>query len=112
MVNPFGHWILVLFGTISWIPLRGLSGSWGILFQVYLRGLSCFRVPSGLVVLATTVPANKEPTQRPQAQEAPQVISDIAAPNPEPIPAPPDTSTAPPSMIYRGSQGKVSSGIK
>ena len=35
MINPLGHWLRILFGTRSRIPLRGLSG---------------FRVPPGLVV--------------------------------------------------------------
>ena len=56
MVNPLGHWIRFLFCTSSRIPLRGLSGSWGIVFQIPLMGLSGFRVPLGLVVLAHPLP--------------------------------------------------------
>ena len=53
MVNPLGHWLWVPFCTSSRIPLRGLSGSWGIGFLIPLRGLSGFRVPPGLVVPAS-----------------------------------------------------------
>ena len=52
MVNPLGHWIRVPFCTRSWIPLRRLSWSWGFGFWITVRGLSGFRVPTGLVVPA------------------------------------------------------------
>ena len=60
----------------------------------------------------TTVPASPEPPQRPQAQAAPQVISVIVTPTPEPIPAPPDPFTAPPRMRSIGRQKKVSSRMR
>ena len=50
MVNPLGHWLWVPFCTISRIPLRGLSGSWGIGLRIPLGGLSGFRVTLVLVV--------------------------------------------------------------
>ena len=50
MFNPLVHWLWVPFCTIFWIPLRGLSWSWGIGFRIPLRGLFSFRVPPGLVV--------------------------------------------------------------
>ena len=56
MVNPIGHWLRVPFCTRSRIPLRGLSGSWGIGFRVSLRGLSGFRVSPGLLVPAHPLP--------------------------------------------------------
>ena len=56
MVNPLGHWIFVPFCTSSWIPLRGLSGSWVIVFRIPLRGLSVFWVPPGLVVTVHPLP--------------------------------------------------------
>ena len=59
MVNPLGHWIRVPFCTRSHIPLRGLSGSWGIRLQIPFRVLSGFQVPPGLVFLANKI-TNKE----------------------------------------------------
>ena len=56
MVNPLGHWLQIPFGTITWISLMGISGFRGIGFQISLRGLSCFRVPPGLVVPAYPFP--------------------------------------------------------
>ena len=53
MVNPLGHWLQVLFCTRSWIPLRGLSGPWGIGFRIPFRVLSVFWFPPGLVVPAS-----------------------------------------------------------
>ena len=50
MVHPLCHWIRVLFCTRSKIPLRELSGSWGIGFWIPLRVLSGFQVPLVLVV--------------------------------------------------------------
>ena len=52
MVNPLSHWLCVPFCTRFRIPLRGLSGSWGIRLRIPLRGLSGFWVPLGLVVPA------------------------------------------------------------
>ena len=52
MVNTLNHWIRVLFGDRFRIPLRRLSGFWGIGFRVPLRGLSSFWVTPGLVVPA------------------------------------------------------------
>ena len=49
MVNPLGHWLWVLFCTSYRIPLRGLSGSWGIGFLIPLRGLSGFQVPPRII---------------------------------------------------------------
>ena len=50
MVNPLGHWIQIMFGTRFRIPLRGLSGLWGIGFWIPLRGLSGLQVTPGSVV--------------------------------------------------------------
>ena len=52
MVNPLGHWLWILFGTIFWITLSGLSGFRGIVFWVPLRRLCGFWVPPLLVVSA------------------------------------------------------------
>ena len=56
MVNPLVHWLRVLFCTRSRIPLRGLSGYWGIGFWIPLSGLSGFLVPPRLVVPAHPIP--------------------------------------------------------
>ena len=54
MVNRFGHWFQVLFGTRFRSPLRVLSGFWGTGFRIPLRGLSGFRVNPELLVLEVT----------------------------------------------------------
>ena len=56
MFNPLVHCLRVPFCTRSWIPLRGLSGYWVIVFPIPFRGLSGFRVPLGLVVPAHPLP--------------------------------------------------------
>ena len=50
MVNPLCHWIRIPFGTRLRISLRGFSSFQGIEFRIPLRGLSGFRVTTGLVV--------------------------------------------------------------
>ena len=50
MFNPLIQWLSILFGTILWIPLRGLSSFRGIWFRIPFRVLSGFRVTPGLVV--------------------------------------------------------------
>ena len=55
MVNP-RLLLRVPFCTRFRIPLRGLSGSWGIVFLISLGGLSGFRVPPGLLVPAHPLP--------------------------------------------------------
>ena len=51
-VNPFDHWLRIMFGTIIRITLRGLYGFQKIGFRIHLRGLSVFQVTLGLVVPA------------------------------------------------------------
>ena len=63
----------------------------------------------GAAHTGTTVTTSTEPPQRLQAQAAPQIVSDISTPTLDPIPAPPDPSTTPPSVRSIGRQGKVSS---
>ena len=53
----------------------------------------------------TTVPTSSEPPNRPQAQAAPQGISDIYAPGPEPITVPTDPHTNPPLWALDGGIG-------
>ena len=50
MVKPLGHWLWIQFGTIFWIPFRGLSGLQGIGFRIPLRGLSILQVLPQLAV--------------------------------------------------------------
>ena len=59
-----------------------------------------------------TVPTSLEPPQSPQARDAPQVISNIAAPAPKSFTVPPGPSTAPPIMSSRGMQRMGSSRMK
>ena len=56
VVNPLGHWLRILFGTIFRIPLRGLSVFWGIGLWIPLGVLSSFQVTPGLVVPAHPLP--------------------------------------------------------
>ena len=56
MVNPLGHWIQIMFGTIFHIPFRVLSGCQGIGFRNSLRILSGFQVTPVLIVLEHPLP--------------------------------------------------------
>ena len=56
MVNTLDHWLRFPFCTISWIPLRGLSGFLGIGFRIPLRAFSGFWVPPELVFPAHPPP--------------------------------------------------------
>ena len=56
MVNIIGHWFRIPFGTLFWIPLRGLSSFRGIGFWIPFRGLSGFWVAPGLVVPEHPIP--------------------------------------------------------
>ena len=75
--------------------------------QVPTSGSSPSTAITDAVHTGTAVPACPKPQQRLQAQVAPHIVNEIAAPNPATIPAPPAPSTALPSVISRGRQMKV-----
>ena len=63
-VKPLGHWFRIPFGNILWIPLRVLSGLWGIGFRITLGGLSAFGVTPGLVVPARAVNVSRSKCEK------------------------------------------------